>query len=188
MISKQTITLLNNKKIHIYDNVFNHQERQDLFALVEQAEYKRTNLDLVYYNNQNVDIKWSKLLDPNDPIIRIVGPRYFRDINELKHSPFTVERSYINFSTMDTVDMVHSDCLSDCDTQYTLLHYANWHWELNWHGETIFYDDEGQEIVGACAVKPGRVIIFPGSIPHSARAPSRIAQYPRYTIATKIFF
>ncbi len=89
---------------------------------------------------------------------------------------------------METVDMIHCDCLAENDRQYTLIHYANWSWEANWHGETIFYDRQGKDAVAVVSLKPGRVILFNGNIPHSAIAPSRIASFPRYTIANKLQF
>ena len=188
MIKKQTIVIEENKKIHIYDDMFHHQDMQDIFAYVEQGEFKRTNLDLVYFNNQNVDYKWSRMIGINDHWFKRVIDIYNKNINELKHNPFTVERSYINFSTLETVDMIHCDCLAENTKQFTLLHYANWCWDPNWHGETIFYDSTGQDVVAAVTLKPGRVIFFNGNIPHSALAPSRIAPYPRYTIASKLQF
>jgi len=186
-MKKQTITISENKKIHIYDDIFHLQDLQDIFAFVEQGEFKRTNLDLVYFNNQNVDYKWSRLIGINDHWFKRVIEIYNKHIDELKQ-PFTVERSYINFSTMETVDMIHCDCLADNTKQFTMLHYANWYWEPNWHGETIFYDDQGQDVVAAVSLKPGRVVFFNGNIPHSAIAPARIAAYPRFTIANKLQF
>jgi hypothetical protein len=187
-MKKQVIKISENKKIFIYDELFHHQDLQDIYAYVEQGEYKRSNLDLVYFNNQSVDYKWSRMIGINDHWFKRVVGIYTDNIDELKHSPFTVERSYINFSTMDTVDMIHCDCLAENTKQFTLLHYANWFWNPNWHGETVFYDDQGQDVVAAVSLKPGRVVFFNGNIPHSAIAPSRISEYPRYTIANKLQF
>jgi SM-20-related protein len=33
--------------------------------------------------------------------------------------------------------------------------------------------------------RPGRLVIFDGSIPHAGRPPSRICHAPRYTLAYK---
>jgi len=187
-MSKKIITINDTKKIVIYDDLFHHQDLHDIFAYVEQGEFKRSNLDLVYFNNQNTDFKWSRLITAKDIWFKNVVDVYTNEMDELRKQPFTVERSYINFATMETVDFIHCDCLADDTKQYTLLHYANWCWDPNWHGETVFYDDQGRDVVAAVTLKPGRVVFFNGNIPHSAIAPSRIAPYARYTIACKLHF
>ena len=48
----------------------------------------------------------------------------------------------------------------------------NREWKHEWGGETILLGDDAQEIEYCCPYKPGRIIIFDSTIPHSARQQS----------------
>lgn len=66
---------------------------------------------------------------------------------------------------------IHLDCGPHQD-EYTMLIYLNRNWTENDHGETVFFDYDHKEMVFAVKPKFGRVAIFQGTIPHSARPPS----------------
>lgn len=184
MITK-TEHIVNNKKLIVYDGLFKTTELRDIYSMASQSPYIKTNFDVAIENNIMSDTKWSFMMDPMNPIYQLISKK-FNIIDELSRTRFQVERSYINCSTLETVDTVHLDCLAEEKNNYTVLIYANFIWKSKWHGETIFYDDDCEEAVFVVSPKPGRLVFFDGAIPHSAIAPSRIAEYPRYTIATKI--
>ena len=52
--------------------------------------------------------------------------------------------------------------------------YGNKMWDFSWGGETVFIEDE--EIGAAVIPKPGRLVIFPGSMIHGGRAPNKFHQ------------
>lgn len=79
----------------------------------------------------------------------------------------------------------------------TLLIYLNPDYGVNDHGETAFFNEVesdvpvkpgNEEYELFAAVKPvyGRVCIFHGTIPHSARPPSVTFLGGRYTFAVKL--
>ena len=67
-----------------------------------------------------------------------------------------------------------------------ILYYVNLDWEDGWHGETLFYNESGKEIVFASPYTPGRVIVFDASIPHTIRPQSVIG--PKFRFTLSIFF
>ena len=77
----------------------------------------------------------------------------------------------------------HTDCLPD-QHDLTALWYLCEQWDLEWGGETMFFDAQDEV---ACAVqpRPGRLVIFDGAIKHVGRPPNRICYAPRYTFAIK---
>ncbi|KAK3730023.1 hypothetical protein QZH41_009536 [Actinostola sp. cb2023] len=79
---------------------------------------------------------------------------------------------------------VHTDCAEHQD-EFTLLIYLNRNWTENDHGETIFFNYDRTEMIFAIRPKYGRVTIFQGTIPHSARPPSPTIHDPRFTLAIK---
>jgi len=81
---------------------------------------------------------------------------------------------------------IHRDCQLD-ENEFTLLIYLNQNWTENHHGETVFFSDmEGSEIIFALRPKYGRVAIFHGTIPHSARPPPFTFTGARLSFAVKM--
>lgn len=78
----------------------------------------------------------------------------------------------------------HQHAHTDNDTGVTALYFANCQWEENWHGETIFYDRDG-EAHYAVGPRPGRLVVFPGDVLHRAGVPAKTCLQPRLTVAFK---
>lgn len=97
---------------------------------------------------------------------------------------FDVARMYVNAYNFGDCPTLHSD--HDSEGFFTVLYYANPEWQVNWAGETIFYNDARDDIIRAVYPTPGRIVFFDSRIPHSARAPSRVCDFIRYTIAMKL--
>ena len=75
-----------------------------------------------------------------------------------------------NIQSIDTT-IIHTDC-AHYEDEYTLLIYLNQNWTENHHGETVFMSDmDGNEVIFAVRPRYGRIAIFHGTIPHSARPP-----------------
>lgn len=92
-------------------------------------------------------------------------------------------RAYTNVASYGDMLFTHTDCLPD-QRELTALWYLSEHWDLEWGGETVFFDDQG-EIACAVRPRPGRLVVFDGAIPHVGRPPNRICYVPRYTMAIK---
>lgn len=59
----------------------------------------------------------------------------------------------------------------ESEDSLSFMVYPNTKWEDSWGSESVFIRDG--EVTDAILPKPGRVVIFPGSIPHGAKAPNR---------------
>jgi len=92
-------------------------------------------------------------------------------------------RAYTNVSSFGDVLLTHTDCTPD-QHDLTALWYLCEEWDVEWAGETVFFD-AADEIACAVRPRPGRLVIFDGAIKHAGRPPSRICYAPRYTFAIK---
>lgn len=92
-------------------------------------------------------------------------------------------RAYTNVASFGDMLFTHTDCLPD-QRDLTALWYLCEHWDLEWGGETMFYD-AADEVACALTPRPGRLVIFDGAIKHAGRPPNRICYAPRYTFAIK---
>jgi SM-20-related protein len=92
-------------------------------------------------------------------------------------------RAYTNVASFGDMLFTHTDCLPD-QHDLTALWYLCERWDIEWGGETLFYDTHGEI---ACAIRPlpGRLVIFDGAIRHVGRPPNRICYTARYTFAIK---
>jgi len=61
---------------------------------------------------------------------------------------------------------------------------VNVDWREEWAGETIFYD-ESNEIIFCSPYKPGRMIVFDGTIPHTIRPQSIISPNYRFSLTIR---
>lgn len=174
------------KDIIIYDNVFSQQELYEIYLHINNRPYVRHNLDDVLYHNKQADVKWSSEITDGEILFDILMSKYSSNIIELQFQNFTIIRSYVNFAAHGTLDLIHDDAPHYKKNHWTLLQYGNFKWDSNWHGETVFYDSNFSEILFSTTMQPGRIVLFDSTIPHSARPPSKLAQYPRYTIAFKL--
>lgn len=65
----------------------------------------------------------------------------------------------------------------------TFMVYPNKVWELNWGGVTLFAD-KNDNVIAAANPKPGRIVIFNGSINHCGVSPTKYHQgYGRFSMA-----
>lgn len=174
------------KHLSIIDDAFSFQEIANIYTHVQEKSFIKCNIDTLLHNTKYVDVKWTSEISHNDTFINLVTNRYFTSIPELTENAVQLGRQYVNFSTLDTVDLIHDDCQYDKLDHYTILQYATFTWQPHWHGETVFYNSDYSEIMMSVTFKPGRIVFFDSSIPHSARVPSKLAEYSRYTIATKL--
>ena len=97
---------------------------------------------------------------------------------------FSDQRAYVNCSVFGDSYYAHRDCGVQ-EQHVTALYYANLVWNIDWGGETIYYNDEEEaEIV--VTPRPGRLVIARGAVLHRGNVPTRICYDQRYTLAYKL--
>lgn len=175
------------KKIYVYENAFNRRENLGIYDLIVNANFTRTNIDIYLLNNLDRDAKWWSTISPDSKLSSLINPTYMETISDLDWNKVAIKGQYINYSTSNTVDFLHADVSENDNNAYTILHYCNHTWNVNWHGETMFYSDDCQEVIYSQIIKPGTVLLFDSRIQHSAVACTVTAEHPRFTIATKLF-
>tara|TARA_B110000503_G_C7167937_1_gene422798 strand:- start:3091 stop:3660 length:570 start_codon:yes stop_codon:yes gene_type:complete len=174
------------KKIVVYEEAFNRRQNIDVYHNVVNSEFVRSNIDLYLMNNKDRDVKWKSVIKPDSELSHSVNPMYSSIINEIDWSKAQCHEQYINYGGPNTADVIHADTSSNETNAWTIIHYANHTWDVNWHGSTQFYTDNCTDIIYSAMIKPGSLVVFDPRIQHSSTAPSILAEYARYTIVTKI--
>ena len=99
-------------------------------------------------------------------------------------SNYRVLRVYCNHVSYGDMLFTHTD-VHEGKRGLTALWYVAPDWDIEWGGETMFYDN-AMDGVACVTPKPGRLAIFDGTIRHAGRPPNRICYAPRYTLAVKL--
>lgn len=73
----------------------------------------------------------------------------------------------------------------DSQDGYTFLIYMNTFWNVEWGGNTVFFNDETKETAQVCPT-PNLGILFHGSVLHYGADPSRHFNGLRMTVAYKL--
>lgn len=97
--------------------------------------------------------------------------------------PYRMYRSYCNHAGFGDVLCIHTDAQPGAN-ELTALWFLAAEWNPDWGGETLFFN-EARDAEFVVSPRPGRLVIFDGSIPHAGRAPSRACLVPRYSFAMK---
>lgn len=75
--------------------------------------------------------------------------------------------------------VIHQD--QPCAHCLTFLYYGNIAWRGSWGGETLFFDSDDGDTVGAVLPRRGRLALFNSNIWHRAGIPQRDCPAMRYT-------
>lgn len=91
-------------------------------------------------------------------------------------------RCYANAHTFGVEGYPHFDAKEA--GHFTTIFYINPVWKPEWAGETVFFNADA-DIDKAVLPRPGRMVTFPGTILHAARAVSRACPAMRVTLMFK---
>lgn len=165
--------------IWVFDNVLPVHEHDAMFAYCLNSLYSPKHL-----SNSNIDGPSdsrfvSNLTKQQSDDLSLTHAR-----NEiLEHLGYSTVLSHVYINCYDT----HTSCASHIDAHFkslTFLYYANTKWDIDWGGETLFYDSH-KNIAFASALRPNRAIVFDARILHMAKVPSVRSQCNKFSISYK---
>jgi len=166
----------NGRTIRVYDDVFDMEYRHSLYSFAQSSKFRIGWADSLTPENrqhQNLysdysmeDVERLGILD------RLASTPVAQELDGYK-----LEKCVLNLSTASDVNFVHAH-----PEDKVLLYYVNLEWRDGWHGETLFYDETGKEVVFANAYVPNRLIAFDAKIPHTIRPQSHLAPQYRLTL------
>ena len=171
-----------NKKIFVYDDLFDFSQRTHVYEMGTKSVYKIIGSDngMLEYRDH---ISVVSVYNPYD--FRGTGlleklPQEIIDRHELCHE--NVVDTMINLCTPS--DRFHTHVDNDSNG-WTLVYYMNMDWHPEWGGDTVFLTEDGKDIEFVSMFKPGRLVLFNPHIPHLIRPSTVLAPYFRMTLATK---
>lgn len=170
------------KNILIYDDLFTMAQRQEFYDYAKNCYFKISATD-----NTNIEYQSDRSLVSTLNLSDINNLGFFKAIKDEKldqiFKEHILESCIVNLSTPADIYHIHTDI--NLKKGITLLYYINMNWNIEWAGETLFFDDNGTEIEFISAYKPGRIVLFDGDIPHMIRPATFKSNLHRMTLACK---
>ena len=174
-------SLISGRELFVCDDLVEPMMVKQVGTLVTTLNYRRKEK-----SRQDVpgaaavsDIPAEKIaIDPFLRGLRQTVERLFPD------ERFSDQRAYVNCSVFGDSYYAHRDCGVQ-EHHVTALYYANLVWNIDWGGETIYYnDDQDAELV--VMPRPGRLVVARGAMLHRGGVPTRACHEERYTLAYKL--
>jgi Rps23 Pro-64 3,4-dihydroxylase Tpa1-like proline 4-hydroxylase len=162
--------LSNNKEIHVFDNIFSSAERLHHIQVAQGANYKLGSNSNHVFRNQSDTFFMSLLYNDDEDLDGMFECFGFLKSNKIDSvtnvlKDFDLKRSWILASSPLTKYYWHVDVSEIGIDSRTVLYHVNDKWDDEWGGETMFANDDGQ-CEFCVEYKPGRIVIFDGSLAH----------------------
>lgn len=170
-------TLSSGKQIHVFDGLVPLQLRDSFWTFASNSLYKIGWQDGHTETAIKHKFLHSVFSTQDDNTAGLLPFLKTTKVNKLI-SGLEQTKSIINLSVPSDTHFAHAH-----PEKLVLLYYVNMEWQQHWHGETLFYTEDLEEIELALRYTPGRVIVFDASIPHAMRPQSISADHYRFTYA-----
>lgn len=178
---EKVLTLTTGEKIHIFDGVFDPQKVYFLHKFVSMSyfQFKSSSTTLQEHSAyitpsstfSEKDVENMEFFD-NDNMRYILSKMNSKILN----------RCWANAILEGSKYFWHVDAQEPRDMgSQTLLYYSNSTWDKDWHGETLFMNNDGECEI-AVSAEPGRLVLFDSKLMHKPVPISTIAPTPRYSV------
>lgn len=173
----RTIAISEGHAIHVFDDLFPSSFRSDAFGYLKQLPLSLGWGDTLITEHQHHKYLHGEVSAADLDAMRMSTYMKQTELASVLEG-LTLQKSILNVSVCTDAHFMHTH-----SEKKVALYYANLEWSDGWHGETLFFSENGKDIVFATPYTPGRVIVFDGAIPHAIRPQSRIAPQHRFTLA-----
>jgi len=167
----------NGRKLRMYDGMFDMSYRSQLYQYMRGSFFKIGWADSQTHEKKGYQFLHSVHSEEDLKAVDFLGRLQQTAVGQ-ELVGYSLSKAVLNLSTPADVNFVHTH-----PEDKVILYYVNLDWEDGWHGETLFFDESGKNIMFASAYTPGRIIVFDAKIPHTIRPQSHIATFYRLTFA-----
>lgn len=177
----ESTEIIEGHKVYVYDDIFSSEYINSEYEKLLSTKFARTE----YASYETEGSKhWISEISTDECLSSVfwnVAGKILQDnIRNKKYRPY---RAYTNYSSYGDVLYTHTDCVPG-KNEYTLLCYICNEWDVEWGGETVFFNSklDAKFIV---TPKPGRLIIFDSAVRHVGKPPNRNCYNSRFTSVIK---
>ena len=170
------------REVRVYDGLLKANDIQGLTAALQNGAFARTESarpDTSAFKHWvlNIPMQTATQLPVYQPTLTAAG-------EFARETGYRIYRCYCNYAAYGDMLFTHTDCPPGAG-ELTALWFIAPEWNVEWGGETLFFDSsmDAQVVVSP---QPGRLVLFDGTLPHVGRPPNRICFASRFTLAYKL--
>ncbi len=170
------------REVRVYDGLLTANDINALTAAFEGGAFTRNE----FARPETASFRHWVLNIPLDTAVKLpVYQPTLAAANEFaSQAAYKIYRCYCNHAAYGDMLFTHTDAQPG-SREMTALWFIAPEWNVEWGGETLFFDSSMDAQI-AVSPRPGRLVIFDGSLTHVGRPPNRICYAPRYTLAFKL--
>ena len=170
------------RDVRVYDGLLKASEIQGLTAALQNGAFTRTEFarpETAAFRHWVLNIAIEAAAE-----LPVYQPTLAAAAEFAPQTAWRIYRCYCNHAAYGDMLFTHTDCPPGAG-ELTALWFITPEWNVEWGGETLFFDSSMDAQV-AVSPRPGRLVLFDGTLPHVGRPPNRICYVPRYTFAYKL--
>lgn len=170
------------REVRVYDGLLKGNDLQGLTAALQNGAFTRTESarpDTRAFRHWVLNIPMDAATQ-----LPVYQPTVAAAAEFAPENAYRIYRCYCNHAAYGDMLFIHTDCPPGA-AELTALWFIAPEWNADWGGETLIFDSSMDAQV-AVSPRPGRLVLFDGSLPHVGRPPNRICFAPRYTLAYKL--
>lgn len=175
--SVRRIDVDNGRCLTVYDNVIDFEFRNRVYNFAQNSLFRIGWSDSSVIENKHHRSLHSSYSDEDMARLGLLE-RLKQTCVADEMSGHVLSSCVMNLSTPADANFLHAH-----PEDKIILYYVNLEWRDGWHGETLFFDESGKEVVYTSPYTPGRIIAFDGRIPHTIRPQSYLSPFYRFTLA-----
>jgi SM-20-related protein len=170
------------REVRVYDGLLQPNDIHGLTAGLQNGAFTRTESarpDTAAFRHWvlNIPMQTATALPVYQPTLTAAA-------EFAAETAYRIYRCYCNYAAYGDMLFTHTDCAPG-GGELTALWFIAPEWNVEWGGETLFFDSsmDAQVVVSP---RPGRLVLFDGTLPHVGRPPNRICFASRFTLAYKL--
>jgi hypothetical protein len=170
------------QQVRVYDGLLKANEIQGLTTALDNGAFTRSEFarpETAHFRHWALNIAMETATQ-----LPLYQPTRAAAEEFSGHSEYQIYRCYCNYAAYGDMLFTHRDCAPGA-REVTALWFIAPEWNVEWGGETVFFDS-GMDAQVAVSPRPGRLVMFDGSLTHVGRPPNKICLMPRYTLAFKL--
>ena len=169
--------------IEYFNNFLNEKELKDLFKIVNNISWRQIGLDIndkIPYTSHfsHTLINSKNGVTPKEKILKTILKK-IQDHYKCEYLPHNL---YFNYYRFGDEIRAHTDRDTPGKKNKTFMFYCTKRWDVNWHGETLFYSSDGLKVSGGSIPYPNTGVCFDSHIHHSAVPISRFCNEKRIVL------
>ncbi len=161
----------------VIDNFFAKDELREVYIALASSEYK------LWFVQDSPESDEYQFLQAHyavkDFLYSKLGSRLTELVKNTINKNCNLERVFTMCLRYGDQDYYHKDYFKN-GKGVSLVLYSNVDWKPDWGGETFFEINKG--VYKSFSIKPGRILIFDGTIKHKAGVPSRHSQVAKLSL------